>query len=107
MVRLIPEVKPGETPPAYDEIMLSRPGQDIRRASPKMPWWNPRYWRKRVWAVVVAAVLIILAIIIAVAVTQVKKNEYPDYTTVSYSLKDTFEGESFFDEFNYFTGYDP
>ncbi|RSL89206.1 hypothetical protein CEP51_001331 [Fusarium floridanum] len=107
MARLIPEVKPGEIPPAYDEIMLSRPGQDVRRASPSMPWWNPRYWRKRVWAGVVAVILILIAIIVAVAVTQSKNNAYPDYTTLSYSLKDTIEGESFFDEFNYFTGYDP
>jgi hypothetical protein len=124
MARLIPEVKPGETPPAYDEILLSRPGQDVRRASPSMPWWNPRYWRKRVWAGVVVAILVILAIIIGVAVTQAKKNKYPDYTALSYSLKDTsrlllfayqnlyltivtVDGESFFDNFNYFTGYDP
>lgn len=124
MTRLIPEVKPGEIPPAYDEIMLSRPGQDVRRASPSMPWWNPRYWRKRVWAGVVIAILVILAIIIGVAVSQTKNNAYPDYTTLSYSLKDTswlsffayqrlyltivtVDGESFFDNFNYFTGYDP
>lgn len=125
MTRFIPEVKPGETPPAYDEIMLTRPGRDVRRASPSMPWWNPRYWRKRVWAGAVVAVLVILAIIISVAVTKAKENEYPDYTALTYSLKDTsallpvacpsqhltkfvtVEGESFFDEFNYFTGYDP
>ncbi|KAM5374913.1 hypothetical protein ACJZ2D_006257 [Fusarium nematophilum] len=107
MSRYMQGVKPGEAPPTYDEIMLPRQGNDIRHVSPTMPWWNPRYWRKRVWAGVAAGVVILLVIVIAVAVTEVRKNRYPDYSTLSYSLKDTYEGESFFDQFDYFTGYDP
>ncbi|KAF4466318.1 endo-13(4)-beta-glucanase [Fusarium albosuccineum] len=107
MTRFTTGVKPGEVPPSYDEIMLPRQGQDVRVASSKMPWWNPRYWRKRVWAGVVVTIIILLVIVIAVAVTQVRANRYPDYSVLSYSLKDTYDGETFFDQFNYFTGYDP
>lgn len=85
--------KPGEAPPNYEEIAFTRGGQgstaDVRHVQTSMPWWNPRYWRKRVWGGVVAAILIIIAIVIAVAVTQTKKNAYPDYSALSYSLSET------------------
>ncbi|KAH7152165.1 concanavalin A-like lectin/glucanase domain-containing protein [Dactylonectria estremocensis] len=101
-------IKPGEQPPAYDEIMLNnRGGDNVRHVQTSMPWWNARYWPKKVWFGVVAGILIIVAIIIGVVVTMLKKNAYPDYTTLSYSLVDTYSGDTFFDQFNYFTGYDP
>ncbi|QGI80331.1 unnamed protein product [Fusarium fujikuroi] len=100
-------VKPGEIPPIYDEVMLARKGQEIRHASSSMPWWNPRYWRKRIWATIIIVILVIVIIIVAVAVERARKNMYPDYSPLSYTLKDTYGGESFFDQFNYFTGYDP
>ncbi|KAF7539837.1 hypothetical protein G7Z17_g12340 [Cylindrodendrum hubeiense] len=102
-------IKPGEQPPAYDEIMLNNRGggDSIRHVDTSMPWWNPRYWGKRAWFGVVAAILIIVAVIIGVVVTMTKKNAYPNYTTLSYSLVDTYSGDTFFDQFNYFTGYDP
>lgn len=125
MSRYSSGVKPGEIPPIYDEIMLARKGQEVRHASSTMPWWNPRYWRKRVWAAIIIVIIVIVIIIVAVAVGKARKNIYPDYTPLSYSLKDTCKclsssawmkrpanhcpdgGESFFDQFNYFTGYDP
>ncbi|KAF5689390.1 endo-1,3(4)-beta-glucanase [Fusarium denticulatum] len=100
-------VKPGEIPPIYDEVMLARKGQEIRHASSSMPWWNPRYWRKRIWVAIIIVIIVIVIIIVAVAVERARKNMYPDYTPLSYSLKDTYGGESFFDQFSYFTGYDP
>jgi len=88
-----------------------------------MPWWNPRYWRKSIWAGVILSFAVVLIIIIAVSVMKVKENRYPDYSPLSYSLADTCKftshspttstndnpdgGENFFDQFNYFTGYDP
>ncbi|RGP79954.1 hypothetical protein FLONG3_1898 [Fusarium longipes] len=99
--------KAGSEAPAYDEILPSRKGQDVRHASSRMPWWNPRYWRRGVWAAVVLVFVVVLIIVIAVSVTKVKENRYPNYSPLSYSLADTYEGESFFDQFNYFTGYDP
>lgn len=67
------------------------PASNVRHVQTSMPWWNPRYWRKRVWGGVVAAILIIIAIIIAVAVTVTRKKAYPNYTELSYSLKETCE----------------
>ncbi|WXC49681.1 hypothetical protein QX201_009358 [Fusarium graminearum] len=101
------EFKAGPAAPAYDEILPSRQGQDVRHASSRMPWWNPRYWRKGIWAAVILAFVVVLIIVIAVSVTKVKENRYPDYSPLSYSLADTYGGESFYDQFNYFTGYDP
>ncbi|KAF7558050.1 hypothetical protein G7046_g5898 [Stylonectria norvegica] len=100
-------IKTGEAPPMYEEILLSRDNGNVRHAQSSMPWWNPRFWRKRVWGGVVAVIIIVIVIVVAVVVTQNKNNAYPDYSTVSYSLKETYEGETFFDQFNYFTGYDP
>jgi hypothetical protein len=88
MSRFSSGVKSGEAS-AYDEIMLSRKGQDVRHAPSRMPWYNPRYWRKRVWAGVATIVVIIIIIIVAVAVSQSRKNRYPDYSPLEYSLADT------------------
>ncbi|PNY26458.1 Uncharacterized protein TCAP_03587 [Tolypocladium capitatum] len=99
--------KPGDTPPRYDDIMFSRGAGDVRHAPASMPWWNPRYWRKRVWAGVGISIVVVVITAVAGGVTQSKKNAYPDYSVLSYNLSDTYGGESFFDQFNYFTGYDP
>ncbi|PMD21569.1 glycoside hydrolase family 16 protein [Hyaloscypha hepaticicola] len=71
------------------------------------PWYNFKYWGKRAWAGFIAVVVIIIVIIIIVAVEVTKKNAYPDYTQLNYSLAETYSGTSFFDNFDYFTGYDP
>lgn len=115
--------KAGADATVYDEILPVRTGQEVRHASSKMPWWNPRYWRKSIWAGVILSFAVVLIIIIAVSVMKVKENRYPDYSPLSYSLADTCKftshspttstnnnsdgGENFFDQFNYFTGYDP
>ncbi|KAH7318412.1 family 16 glycoside hydrolase [Stachybotrys elegans] len=69
--------------------------------------WNPRYWRKRVWAGIAVAIVIIIVIAVPVAVTQTRSDPYPNYVPLNYSLVETYEGESFFDNWDYFTGYDP
>jgi hypothetical protein len=51
--------------------------------------------------------LIVLVIVIVVAVVVSRDNRYPDYSKLNYNLVDTYSGTSFFDNFNYFTGYDP
>ena len=81
--------KAGADATAYDEILPVRTGQEVRHASSKMPWWNPRYWRKSIWAGVILSFAVVLIIIIAVSVMKVKENRYPDYSPLSYSLADT------------------
>lgn len=53
------------------------------------PWYNFKYWGKRAWAGFIAVVVIIIVIIIIVAVEVTKKNAYPDYTQLNYSLAET------------------
>lgn len=68
-------------------------------------------------------VIIIIIIVVAAVVSSNKNNKYPDYTKLNYKIADTCayihyegrelllicvdDGESFFDNFDYFTGYDP
>lgn len=71
--------------------------------------WNPRNWTRKIW--IIATVVLICALIViivpAVVVTQ-KSSAYPDYSALSYSLADTYEGEDFWtDNFDYYVGYDP
>lgn len=122
--------KPGEVPPGYEEYPLDNRGhRQPDTSSP--PLWDPRYWSKKVWIGIAAVVVIAIVIGVAVGVTQGKKKSYPDYSQLTYTLKDTCEsythslllldniyihadhceiivqGENFFDNFNYYTGYDP
>jgi len=69
--------------------------------------WAPRNWSKKTLLGVIAAAVIIIAAIIIGAVLGTKSSAYPDYSTLSYTLQDTYSGTDFFDNFDYFTGYDP
>ncbi|KAH6664478.1 glycoside hydrolase family 16 protein [Halenospora varia] len=70
-------------------------------------WYDVKAWGKRVWAGVIAGIVIIIIIVVVVAVVVSKKNKYPDYSKLTYSLSETYSGSTFFDQFDYFTGYDP
>ena len=75
---------------------------------PQLPYWrDPRKWSLRCWITTVAVNIICLIIIIIVAVMVSKANRYPNYSKLNYRLVETYSGESFFDKFNYFFGYDP
>lgn len=69
--------------------------------------WNPRNWGRRTIIVVGLAVIVLIVVVIVAAVLGVRANAYPDYSKLNYALKDNFTGPSFFDNFDYFTGYDP
>ncbi|KAI0910652.1 concanavalin A-like lectin/glucanase domain-containing protein [Ustulina deusta] len=71
------------------------------------PWWQPRYWRKRTWAIVGVIVAIIIIIVIVVPVKVAEANRYPNYSKLDYTLADEYSGSTFFDNFDYFIGYDP
>ncbi|OCK75986.1 glycoside hydrolase family 16 protein, partial [Lepidopterella palustris CBS 459.81] len=68
---------------------------------------NPKTWGRKVWiGVAVGTVVVLIAIIVGAAVG-VHNNAYPNYSKLTYSLQDTYSGTGFFDNFDYFTGYDP
>lgn len=70
-------------------------------------WWDFRHWRKRVWAVIVAVIVVIIVVVVAVVVTEEKKNAYPNYSKLNYVLSETYSPSTFFDNFDYFVGWDP
>ena len=65
------------------------PGQFDRLYTRAPRWYNVKAWGKKIWLGIVVAV-IILIIIIAVAVVETnKKNKYPDYSKLTYSVSET------------------
>ena len=89
---------------------------------------TPWYKKKLTWAVAALGVIIAIVVPVAVVVSRNKGhgNAYPDYTALNYTLLETCEmiplvilttgrqtdriidsGETFFDKFDYYTGYDP
>ncbi|KAF2494793.1 hypothetical protein BU16DRAFT_550608 [Lophium mytilinum] len=86
-----------EAPPPYEDIKSASSPSKV----------NPKYWGRKVWiGVAVGAVVIIVAVIVG-AVLGVRANAYPNYSKLTYSLSDDYSGTGFFDNFDYFTGYDP
>jgi hypothetical protein len=51
-------------------------------------WFDVRYWSKKALILSALAVVIVIVIIIAVSVVEVKKNAYPDYSQLNYTLVD-------------------
>ncbi len=51
-------------------------------------WFDVRYWSRKAIIISIALIVIIIVIVIAVAVVMVKKNAYPDYSKLNYSLVD-------------------
>jgi len=104
----MPSVYKAPNAAAMSSRQFSEDSLDVK-TTPRQhtPRWNPRYWSKRAWAIVtLLAVLVIVAVIVG-AVEGTKQDAYPTYTQLNYSLRDTFQGSNFFDNFDYFTGYDP
>ncbi|KAG9246423.1 glycoside hydrolase family 16 protein [Calycina marina] len=92
-------------PPAYKEEVTETQQATQGDGNGQGSWWSRLGWKK--WAIVAAAIaVLIVAIVVPVELTK-KNNSYPDYTQLSYTLEDTYSGTSFFDNFEYFTGYDP
>lgn len=100
--------KPGQTGTDYEEILMSRNYDPYGQPShPTGSRWNPRYWGKKIWLAVGGVLVVIIVIAVAVGVTEEKKNAYPNYNELSYKLSETYQGDTFFNNFNYFNGFDP
>lgn len=87
----------GIAPPTYEKA-----------TQPETSKWNPKTWSKKT-KIAVGSVMgaILLIVIIVAAVEGTKNGSYPDYTPLNYHLEDTYAGPHFFDDFDFFTGYDP
>lgn len=70
-------------------------------------WWDVRGWSKKRILLVALGLLILIVVVVIIAVEVSKKSAYPNYTALTYTLADTYSGTGFFDNFDYFTGFDP
>jgi hypothetical protein len=52
-------------------------------------WYEWRYWSKKIWMMIGVGIAIVIAIVIVVAVMVSKKDRYPDYSKLNYSLAET------------------
>jgi len=68
--------------------------------------WNPRNWGWKRWAAAGLALAVLIIIIVVPSVVVTRNNRYPDYSRLTYSLKDTYSGTTFFDNFDYGNGTD-
>ena len=67
--------------------------------------FNPKSWSRRRWLIISLIAVVTLVIVIVIAVEISRANRYPNYSRLAYRLAQTYSGETFFDNFNYFSGY--
>ncbi|KAF1343936.1 concanavalin A-like lectin/glucanase domain-containing protein [Delphinella strobiligena] len=92
---------PSSSPPHYSPVDTNNAAQS---SGSKL---NPLKWP--LWAKITGAVFVIAVIvgIIVGAVVGTKKESYPNYSRLTYTIADRYEGEEFFDNFDFFNTYDP
>lgn len=71
---------------------------------PRSRWCIPRCWDRKCLGWTAAASLIVAIIIAVVIVEILSAARYPDYSELEYSLVDVYQGETFFDKFDCFSG---
>lgn len=109
-------MSPQGAPPAY---ALDKEG------TLKPHWWDVKQWGWKKWAALAAGIIVIIVIGVVAGIESAKLNAYPDYSKLTYTLEDTCSylskssiyaatsnrnpdsGTDFFDNFDYYTGYDP
>ena len=52
-------------------------------------WWDYRGWSMKKLLLIVAGLVLLVVIVIIIAVEVVKKNAYPNYSALTYTLTDT------------------
>lgn len=92
---------PSSSPPNYSPVDTNNAAQSSGSSLNPLKW---PLWAKITGAVVVIA--IIVGIIVG-AVVGTEKESYPNYSRLTYTIADRYEGEEFFDNFDFFNTYDP
>lgn len=82
---------------ANETIQMAPPPYDSYEKQTSPAWYNVKAWSKKKMGIVAGIIIVLLIIIIAVAVVEVRKNRYPDYTALSYSMVDNIHGTTFLD----------
>lgn len=57
------------------------------------PWYNPKTWSKRTWIITVTAIAIIIVAVIVIPVEVTKATAYPSYTSLNYTLSETYSAD--------------
>jgi len=52
-------------------------------------WYDLKRWGKKVWIALVAIIIIIIVVVVVAVVEVEKKDKYPDYSKVTYTVADT------------------
>lgn len=76
-------------------------------ASSRFASFDPRTWSARTKLIVGGVVVVAIIAIIVGAYEGWKANRYPNYSALDYSLKDSYSGDNFFDNFWYWDTADP
>ncbi|OQE14103.1 hypothetical protein PENSTE_c039G07567 [Penicillium steckii] len=92
----IPYAYPTQEPPRYSEVTGTRPQSNT-------PWYDVREWSLRKKLIVAACIVVVIIAVVVGAVEGTKAAAYPNYSQLNYTLKDTFSGSSFFNNFEYAT----
>lgn len=82
-------------------LKAANENEDKDRKLTKRQWLGQKFQSLVPWLI---ALSIVVAVVAALAVKCARDSQYPDYTHLNYTLKHAYEGETFFDNFNYFTG---
>jgi hypothetical protein len=101
-----PNLQPTDVPktPITPVVSVSKSPE---RKPTNPPWYNPLHWTVRRKLISLFVAIVIIVAIVVGAYESIRANRYPDYNALKYTLKDTYSGQSFFDQFNYFTEQDP
>jgi hypothetical protein len=70
---------------------------------PQRAWYDTRGWSLRKNLIVVGCAVAVIVGVVIGAVEGVKFNEYPDYSKLSYTPKDTYSGTESFGNFVYYS----
>lgn len=103
-IPMIPEVTGAAESP---ERKPTDENENERNGLTLFPWYDPRGWSLLKKALVGLGIVIFIIVVILAPYYGVKLNRYPDYSPLDYRLVDTYEGTTFFEQFNYFTEDDP
>lgn len=101
-----PNLQPTDVPksPITPVVPVS---ESPERKPTKPLWYNPLHWTVRRKLISLFVAIVIIVVIVVGSYEGIRANRYPDYNPLKYTLKDTYSGQSFFDQFNYFTEQDP